>query len=151
MCNFAHHCLLRYLCLGSKTPFTRHNLLSNQFDNQLKVCIHDTTSCQTGLTTGCILFRFCACKTSRTIVYSAIFFWVLKPRLHHTTCCQTGSTTGCMFAYTIQPVVKSRLSKAGCETSCTTRFDNWLNEQWLFVQPVVKYVKKCASVQGCAF
>ena len=31
-------------------------------------------------------------------------------------------TTGCIV-YT-----------AGCQTSCTTRFDNRLNEQWLFVQ-----------------
>jgi len=23
---------------------------------------------------------------------------------------------------------------AGCQTGCTTRFDNRLNEQWLFVQ-----------------
>jgi len=23
---------------------------------------------------------------------------------------------------------------AGCQTGCITRFDNWLNEQWLFVQ-----------------
>jgi len=49
-----------------------------------------------------------------------------KPRLHDTTCCQTGCqtglTTGCIV-YT-----------AGCHTSCTTRFDNRLNEQWLFVQ-----------------
>jgi len=64
------------------TPFTRYNRLSNRlynrfdnrlytrysrlsirlsngFDNQLNVCIHDTTGCQggltTGLTTGCIV------------------------------------------------------------------------------------------------
>jgi len=29
--------------------------LSNGFDNWLNVCIHDTTGCQTGLTTGCIV------------------------------------------------------------------------------------------------
>jgi len=34
-----------------------------------------------------------------------------------------------MFVYTIQPVVK-----LVCQTGCTTRFDNRLNEQWLFVQ-----------------
>ena len=47
---------------------------------------------------------------------------VLKPRLHDTTCCQTGLTTSCIVC------------TAGCQTGCTTRFDNWLNEQWLFVQ-----------------
>jgi len=31
-----------------------------------------------------------------------------------------------------------RVYTAGCQTGCTTRFDNRLNEQWLFVQPVVK-------------
>ena len=37
------------------TPFTRYNRLSNGFDNRLNVCIHDTTGCHTGLTTGCIV------------------------------------------------------------------------------------------------
>jgi len=50
----------------------------------------------------------------------------LTPRLHDTTCCQTGCqtglTTGCIV-YT-----------AGCQPGCTTRFDNRLNEQRLFVQ-----------------
>jgi len=32
------------------------NRLSNGFDNWLNVCIHDTTGCQTGLTTGCIVY-----------------------------------------------------------------------------------------------
>jgi len=68
----------------------------------------------------------------------------LKPRLHDTTCCQTGFTTGCIVYTNIQPVVKPadnrfhnllyRVHTAGCQTGCTTRFDNWLNEQWLFVQ-----------------
>jgi len=43
-----------------KAPFTRHNLLSNRFDNPVNVCIHDTTGCQTrcqtDLTTGCIVY-----------------------------------------------------------------------------------------------
>jgi len=49
-----------------------------------------------------------------------------KPRLHDTTCCQTGLTTRWMFVYTIQPVVKSRLTTgcivytAGCQTRLTT-------------------------------
>ena len=50
----------------------------------------------------------------------------LKPRLHNRTCCQsgyqTGLTNGCIV-YT-----------AGCQSGCTTRFDNRLKEQWLFVQ-----------------
>ena len=46
----------------------------------------------------------------------------LKPRLHDTTGCQTHLPTGCIV-YT-----------AGCQTGCRTRFDNRLNEQWLFVQ-----------------
>ena len=69
------------ICCTSKTPFTRYSRLSNRlynrfdnaavsckqtsnrlsyrFDNRLDVCIHDTTGCQsgltTGLTTGCIV------------------------------------------------------------------------------------------------
>ena len=53
---------------------------------------------------------------------SIIWCLYLKLHLHDTTCCQTGLTTGCIV-YT-----------AGCQTGCTTRFDNRLNEQWLFVQ-----------------
>jgi len=44
----------------TKAPFTRYNLLSNRFDNQLNVCVHDTTGCQSGcqtrLTSGCIVY-----------------------------------------------------------------------------------------------
>jgi len=50
---------------------------------------------------------------------------IVKPRLRDITCCQTGLTTGCIV-YT-----------AGCQTGCTTRYDNRLNEQSLFVQHVV--------------
>jgi len=38
------------------------------------------------------------------------------------TCLTTGLTTGCI------------VHTAGCHTGCTTRLDNRLNEQWLFVQ-----------------
>jgi len=41
----------------------------------------------------------------------------------HSTGSQTRLTTGCIV-YT-----------AGCQTGCTTRFGNRLNEQWLFVKP----------------
>jgi len=47
---------------------------------------------------------------------------------HSTGRLTTLLTTGCMV-YT-----------AGCQTGCTIRFDNRLNEQWLFVQPVIKPV-----------
>jgi len=30
--------------------------MSNRFDNRVNVCIHDTTGCQTGLITGCIVY-----------------------------------------------------------------------------------------------
>jgi len=36
--------------------YTQYSRLSNGFDNRLNVCIHDTTGCQTGLTTGCIVY-----------------------------------------------------------------------------------------------
>jgi len=46
-----------YLCSSvCKGPFTGYNLFSNRFDNRVNVCIHDTTGCQTGLTTGCIVY-----------------------------------------------------------------------------------------------
>jgi len=35
-------------------PFCQ-TVCSTQFDNRLNVCIHDTTGCQTGFTTGCIV------------------------------------------------------------------------------------------------
>jgi len=74
---------------------------------------------------------------------------VLKPRLHDTTCCQngcqTGLTTGCIVYTNIQPVVnQTRLPTgltngcivytAGCQSGCTTRFDNRLNEQCMAVR-----------------
>jgi len=68
----------------------------------------------------------------------------VKPHLHDTTGCRTGLTTGCIVYTNIQPGCLTRLTTglitgcivytAGCQTGCTTRFDNRLNEQWLFVQ-----------------
>ena len=74
-------------------------------DNRLNVCTHDTTACQTRCQAGC----------------------------------QTGLTTGCIAYTNIQPVVKvwqngCIVYTADCQTGCATRFDNRLNEQWLFVQ-----------------
>jgi len=74
--------------------------------------------------------------------------FILKPHLHDTTCCQngcqTGLTTGCIVYTNIQPVVKSVSQPVwqpavSCvqpvvKLGCTTRFDNRLNEQWLFDQ-----------------
>jgi len=55
----------------------------------------------------------------------------------HSTGCQTrlttGLTTGCIV-YT-----------AGCQTDCTTWFDNRLKEQWLLFNTVVKPVVTCTT------
>ena len=56
--------LLQTLHMYTQAPFTWYNLLSYQlsiwFDNRVNVCIHNTTCCQThcqtGLTTGCIVY-----------------------------------------------------------------------------------------------
>jgi len=74
----------------------------------------------------------------------------LKPRSHDTTGCQTGFqiglTTGCIVYTNIQPATGLTtgciMYTAGCQTGCTTRFDNRLNDEWLFVQTVVKPVVK---------
>jgi len=58
---------------------------------------------------------------------------LLKPRLHDTTCCQTGCQTSLTTGLTTGCIVYT----ARCQTGCTTRFDNRLNEQPLFVQPNV--------------
>jgi len=47
---------------------------------------------------------------------------LLSNRLYRVYKHSTGLTTGCIV-YT-----------AGCQTGCTSRYDNRLNEQWLFVQ-----------------
>jgi len=95
-----------------KAPFTRYNLLSsrlsNRFDNRVNGCIHDTTGCQTRCQGGC----------------------------------HTGLTSGCIVYTNSQPVVKPVWQPVWqTAVSCiqpvvkpTTRFDNRLNEQWLFVQ-----------------
>jgi len=44
----------------------------------------------------------------------------------HSTGCQTRLTTGLTTGYIVYT--------AGCQCGCTTRFNNRLNEQWLFVQ-----------------
>jgi len=100
----------------SLAPFRRYNLLSNWlpkwFDNRVNVCIHDTTGCRAGCQTGCIV----------SIRFDNRLYRVYK----HLTSCQTRLTTGLITGCIVYT--------AGCQTSCTTRYDNWLNEQWLFVQ-----------------
>jgi len=93
------------LCVHPKAPFTWHNLLSNRFDNQLNVCMHDTTGRQTSLTTGCIVYR------NIQLVIKPVWQPGCLTRL------TTGWTNGCIV-YT-----------AGCQTGCTTRFDNRLVER----------------------
>jgi len=46
--RFNNRLYTRYSCLW--------NWLTNGFHSQLNVCIQDTTGCQTGLTTGCIVY-----------------------------------------------------------------------------------------------
>jgi len=45
------------------------------------------------------------------------------------------SVTAVSYVTTVERIVKPRLhDTTGCQTGCITRFDNRLNEQWLFVQ-----------------
>ena len=129
--------------------------------------LHDTTCCQTGLTTGCIMYRNIqpVVKPVRQPAVSCI-----QPAIVYIASCQTGLTTGwtnsgCSVERTVavsssglttvlnqQPVRSTRLSNqfnnrlyrvnnypTYCQTSLTTG--------WMFVytiQPVVKPV-----VQPC--
>jgi len=90
-----------------KCLYTRYNRLSNPLWNGLS----------NRLTTGCI---------HNTILTIQPFVKpVVKPidnRLYRVYKHLPGLTNGCIV-YT-----------ARCQTDCTTRFDNRLNEQWLFVQ-----------------
>jgi len=95
-----------------KAPFTRYNLLSNQFDNRVNVCIHDTTGCQTrcqtGLTIGCIVY-IAGCQTGCTTQFDNRLNeqWLFV---------QHGWTnSGCSFNTDVKPVVNP-----GCTTGLTT-------------------------------
>ena len=101
------------------------------------------------------VFIQCSAKHIHSLCEEAVS--PIKPRLHDTTCCRTGCQPGkCLYTR------YNRLSNqfhnwlycvnkhsTGCQTrlttgltngyvvytaGCTTRFDNRLNEQWLFVQ-----------------
>jgi len=74
--------------------------LSNQFDNRLDVCIHDTAGCQTGL-------------------YNRFKNWLYT---RYSRFVKPGLTTGWMFVYTIQPVA----SCIQTFTGLSNRFDNRL-------------------------
>jgi len=87
-------------------------------DNRVNVCIHDTTGCQTGLTTGCIVYTALnrgrhLCSAGRPSRWPLAHILVCKQLteyhdhkfvkpdwqpvgclLHDTAGCQTGLTTG---------------------------------------------------------
>jgi len=69
----------------TKTPFTRYNGLSNQFDNRLYRVNKHSTGCQTGLTTGlttgCI-HDIAVCQTGFTTTLTARFHNRFENRLH---------------------------------------------------------------------
>jgi len=117
----------------SKAPFTRYNLLSNwfwnRFDNRLNVFIHDTINCQTGLTTGCIVY------TNIQRVVNPIWqpVWQLA-----VSCIQP------VVKLVVQPGLTINWTKSGCSFNrLSNRFDSCLTTGWMFVctiQPVVKLV-----------
>jgi len=51
-------------CTTGLTTVLNEQPLFNRFDNRLNVCIHDTTGCQAGLTTG--LTAVVSCKRGFT-------------------------------------------------------------------------------------
>ena len=121
----------------SKSLFTRYNLLLNRFDNRVNVnvCIHYTTGCQTGLTTGCIVYTNIQPVVNDNPFDKRLYsvYSRLPNRLYNRLneqwlfvqhCCQTRLTTGCIVCMNIQPI-DNRLhvclhDTTGCQTSCTT-------------------------------
>ena len=98
--------------------------LSNGFDNRLNVCIHDTTGCQTGLTTGlttdCIVYT-AGCQTGCTIRFDNRFNeqWLF---VQHG--CQTGCETGLATGLTTVGCLFTRYSRLS--NRLYNRFDNRL-------------------------
>jgi len=79
---------------------------SNPFDNQLNVCIHDTASCQTGLTTGLTtMLNEQHCSFSRLL--NSVVQPVWQTRFDS---CVEGTA----------------VRSTGCQTGLYNRFDNWL-------------------------
>jgi len=111
----------------SGAPFTRYNLLSNRLSNRCDnrlYCVYKPVV-QPGFTTGRTNSGCSFNTVERTVaVHSTRLSNWFDNRLYrvykHSTGCQTrlttSLTTGCIV-YT-----------ASCQTDCTTRFDNWLNE-----------------------
>ena len=102
MIDIRHQRRVRCCCLLADrlAPFTRYNLLSNRFDNRLNVCIHDTTGCQTGLTTGCIMYT--NIQPTGCIVYTAD--------------CQIGCTTQFDNRLNEQWLFVQHCCQTGCQT-----------------------------------
>ena len=70
------------------------NRLSNGFDNPLNVCIHDTTGCQTGLTTGCFVWTGLDAvpNNSHRILYKFNWHdWHKLPHLFYLYICMTST------------------------------------------------------------
>jgi len=90
--------------------------------------LHDTTCCQTGLTTGltngCIVYT-ASCQTGCTTRFDNRLNeqWLL---VQHG--CQTDLATSWMFVYAIQPVVKPVVQPV---VSCKRSFRGWM----LFLTP----------------
>jgi len=121
----------------------------------LKPHLHDTTCCQTSLTTGCIVYTniqpvvkpvwqtavSCIQPVVKRVVQSVRQrCWTNSLFVQHG--CQT-----CLTNTVWQPVERTavrstRLSNRVCQTGCTTRFDNRLNEQCCSFNTVVKPVVK---------
>ena len=119
----------------------------------LKPHLHDTTCCQTSLTTGCIVYTniqpvvkpvwqtavSCIQPVVKRVVQPVRqLCWTNSLFVQHG--CQT-----CLTNTVWQPVERTavrstRLSNRVCQTGCTTRFDNRLNEQCCSFNTVVKPV-----------
>ena len=132
----------------SKAPFTRYNLLLNRlserFDNRLNVCTHDTTGCETGLTTGCIVYTniqpvvklgWTNGLTKRLyLVYSWLSNRLYTP-VERTVAVRSTRLSNRVVQLVWQPCwTNSLFAEHGCQTVFVklvwqTRFDNQLNEQ----------------------
>jgi len=76
---------------------TSHQTITQLSTAPVKPHLHDITCCQTGLTTGCIMYT-----AGSQIGYTTRF----DNRLNEQLFVQHGCQTGLMLVYTIQPVVK---------------------------------------------
>jgi len=89
-----------------------------------------------------ILYKY---HLSLTFYLTELFAETVILCLHDTTGCRTRCQTGFQTRLTTGVRTGCIVYTAGCQTGCTTWFGNRLNEQWLFVQPVVKAVAKVVS------